>query len=84
MHLLFLFILMCGVLHEWFLYLVIGGLSFIDGFSRTTWVYLLKDKSNVFSVFHMFYKMVQTQFNAMIKIFLSDNGGEYMSGNLEA
>jgi hypothetical protein len=75
---------MCGVLHEWFLYLVIGGLSFIDGFSRTTWVYLLKDKSNVFSVFHMFYKMVQTQFNAMIKIFLSDNGGEYMSGNLDA
>jgi len=64
---------MCGVLHEWFLYLVIGGLSFIDGFSRTTWVYLLKDKSNVFSVFNMFYK-----------IFLSDNGGEYMSGNLEA
>jgi hypothetical protein len=32
--------------------------SFIDDFSRTTWVYLLKDKSNVFSVFQMFYKMV--------------------------
>jgi hypothetical protein len=42
--------------------------SFIDDFSRTTWVYLLKDKSNVFSVFQMFYKMVQTQFNATIKI----------------
>jgi hypothetical protein len=25
--------------------------SFIDDFSRTTWVYLLKDKSDVFSVF---------------------------------
>jgi len=29
MHLLFLFILMCGVLHEWFLYLVIGGLCLL-------------------------------------------------------
>jgi hypothetical protein len=27
------------------------SVSFIDDFSRTTWVYLLKDKSDVFSVF---------------------------------
>jgi hypothetical protein len=60
------------------------SVSFIDDFSRTTWVYLLKDKSDVFSVFQMFYKMVQTQFNATIKIVRSDNGGEYMSSNLEA
>jgi hypothetical protein len=53
---------MCGALPEWSLYLVIGGLSFIDDFSRTTWVYLLKDKSDVFSVFQIFYEMVQTQF----------------------
>jgi transposase InsO family protein len=58
--------------------------SFIDDFFRTTWVYLLKDKSDVFFVFEMFYKMVQTQFNATIKIFCFDNGGEYMSGNLNA
>jgi hypothetical protein len=58
--------------------------SFIDDFSRTTWVYLLKDKRDVFSVFQMFYKMVQTQFNATIKIVRSDNEGEYMSSNLEA
>jgi hypothetical protein len=35
------------------------------------------------SMFQMFYKMVHTQFNATIKIVCSDNGGEYMSGNLE-
>jgi hypothetical protein len=81
--LLFLFILMCGALHGWFLYLVISGfVSFIDDFSRTTWVYLLKDKSDVFSVFQMFHKMIQTQFNTSIKIVRSDNGGEYMSGDL--
>jgi hypothetical protein len=50
--------------------------SFIDDFFRTTWIYLLKDKSDVFSMFHMFYKMVQTQFNATIKIVRSDNEGE--------
>jgi hypothetical protein len=32
--------------------------SFIDDFSLTTWVYLLKDKSDVFSVSQMFHKMV--------------------------
>jgi len=58
--------------------------SFIDDFSQTTWVYWLKEKSDVFSVFQMFYKMVQTQFNTMIKIVHYDNGGKYMSGNLEA
>jgi transposase InsO family protein len=57
--------------------------SFIDDFSRTTWVYLLKDKSDMFSVFQMFYKMVHTQFNTTIKIVRSDNGSEYMSSNLE-
>jgi hypothetical protein len=56
--------------------------SFIEDFSRTSWVYLLKDKSDVFSVFQMFHKMVQNQFNTSIKIVRSDNGGEYMSGNL--
>jgi hypothetical protein len=52
--------------------------SFIDDFSRTTWVYLLKDKSDVFAVFQMFHKMVQTQFNTSIKIVRSDNGGKYV------
>jgi len=37
----------------------------------------------MFSVFKMFYKMVQTQFNTTIKIVCSDNGGEYMSGSLK-
>jgi len=58
MHLSFSFILMCGALHEWSLYLVNDGFSFIDDFSRTIWVYLLKDKSDVFSMFQMFHKMV--------------------------
>jgi transposase InsO family protein len=61
--------------HRWFV-------SFIDDFSRTTWVYLLKDKSEVSSVFPIFHRMIQTQFNASIKIVRSDNGGEYLSSSL--
>jgi hypothetical protein len=34
-------------------------------------------------VFQMFHKMVQTQFHTKIKIVRSNNGGEYMSDNLE-
>lgn len=56
--------------------------SFIVDFSLTTWVYLLKDKSDVFSVFHMFHKMIQTRFNTSIKIVCLDNRGEYMSIDL--
>jgi hypothetical protein len=57
--------------------------SIIDDFFRITLVYLLKDKSDVFSLFQMSYKMVQTQFNTMIKIVCSDNGCEYMYDNLK-
>jgi hypothetical protein len=56
--------------------------SFINDFSHTTWFYLLKDKSDVFSIYKIFHKMVQTHFNTIIKIVHSDNGGEYMLGDL--
>lgn len=51
--------------------------TFIDCFSRTTWVYLLKKKGEVASVFQTFHKMIQTQFGGTIRILRSDNGGEY-------
>jgi transposase InsO family protein len=56
--------------------------SFIDDFSRTTRVYLLKDKGEVSSIFQIFHRMIQTQFNASIKVVRSDNGGDYMSSSL--
>ena len=58
--------------------------TFIDDFSRTTWVYLLKEKSDVFSCFQTFHKMVLNQFNTSIKIVRSDNGGEYLYGGLQS
>ena len=44
-----------------------------------TWLYLLKRKDEVFSVFQAFHAMVQNQFSAKIRILRSDNEGEYMN-----
>jgi GAG-pre-integrase domain len=47
---------------------------FIDDFSRATWLYLLKSKSEVFQYFQEFVALVENQFSTKIKIFRSDNG----------
>jgi len=53
--------------------------TFIDYHTRTSWVYLLKEKSEVEGVFKMFHNMVKTQFQASIQVFRSDNGKEYFN-----
>jgi Integrase core domain len=54
-------------------------ITFIDDFSRTTWVYLLKGKNKVFSCFKDFLNFIENQYSAKIKIFRSDNGTEYVN-----
>jgi len=61
--------------HAHFKYFV----TFIDDYSRFTWVYFLRSKSEVFSIFKKFLAYVETQFSTCIKILRSDSGGEYMS-----
>ena len=56
--------------------------TFIDDHTRTCWVYLLKDKSEVRSVFINFYVMIQTQFHTKIQILRTDNGTEYFNHTL--
>ena len=65
--------------HEHYRYFV----TFIDDFTRFTWVYFLRSKSEVFSVFKVFLTLVETQFFAKIKILQSDSGGEYMSNEFQ-
>jgi hypothetical protein len=36
---------------------------FIDDYFRTTWLYLMKNKSEIFSHFQTFSNLVETQFN---------------------
>jgi hypothetical protein len=40
--------------------------SFVDGFCKYTWVYLIRHKSEVFQVFHIFEKLVEHTFDRKI------------------
>jgi histone deacetylase 1/2 len=51
--------------------------SFIDDFSKFTWIYLIKKKYDVFQVFHNFQALVEQQFGRKILALQSDWGGEY-------
>jgi len=54
-------------------------LTFIDDFSRKTWVYFLKEKSEVFGVFKKFKVLIENETSTKIKVVRSDRGGEYTS-----
>ncbi|KAM0877932.1 hypothetical protein ACQ4PT_035216 [Festuca glaucescens] len=51
--------------------------SFIDDFSKFTWIYLLKKRSDVYQVFLDFQQYVERQFNSKIITMQTDWGGEY-------
>jgi transposase InsO family protein len=53
--------------------------SFIDDYSRKTWIYFLKTKAEVFSKFKKFKALIENLSERKIKILRSDNGGEYTS-----
>ena len=69
---------------------IIGGQNFrffvifVDDCTRMTWVYLLKNKSEVLDKFGVFYNMVQTQFQKNIQIFRSDNSGEFVNSEMKS
>ena len=54
-------------------------LTFIDDFTRKTWVYFLKNKSEVFEKFRNFKALVENQSGLHIKVLRTDRGGEYIS-----
>ena len=49
----------------------------MDDFSRYTWIYLFKNRSELYQLYHDFTKMIETQFSKPIKVFRSDNSQEY-------
>jgi transposase InsO family protein len=53
--------------------------SFIDDYSRKTWVYFLKSKDEVFNKFKEFKALIENLSKRNIKILRSNNGGEYTS-----
>ena len=61
----------------------IGGcnyfLTFIDDYSRKTWIYFLKHKSDAFSCFQQSKALMENESGHCIKILRTDKGSEYSS-----
>ena len=59
----------------------IGGsryfVFFIDDYSRYSWIFPMKSRSEILPIYSNFAKMVETQFSKRIKTFRSDNALEY-------
>ena len=53
--------------------------TFIDDFSRCTWLFLMKSRTKLFSVFQKFFAEIRNQFHTSIIILRSDNALEYLS-----
>jgi transposase InsO family protein len=58
--------------------------TFIDCYSRVTWLFLMHSKSEVPDCFQNFHKMVETQYGKRVKILRSDNGTEYTNQSMQA
>ncbi|KAJ4961187.1 hypothetical protein NE237_021097 [Protea cynaroides] len=58
-------------------------LTLMDDYTRTTWVFLMKYKSDTFIMLSHFFSMVATQFSTTVKIIRSDNGTEFLSSSIQ-
>lgn len=54
---------------------------FVEDCTRMTWLYTMRNKGDVSTIFKSFYHMIQNQYSLPIKVLRSDSGGEYI--NLE-
>ena len=66
----------CGLMLVHF----VGGhlyyITFIDDFSRKTWIYYLKNKDESFKIIKEFKTLIENQSGKRIKVLRSKNGGE--------
>ena len=58
--------------HRWFV-------IFVDDCTRMTWLYQMKTKAKVFTIFQAIHAMVQTQLSAKIQVLRLDNGREFIN-----
>ncbi|QRV80821.1 Pol polyprotein/retrotransposon [Ceratobasidium sp. AG-Ba] len=66
----------------------VGGsryiLSFIDGFSRMAWIFVLKTKDQVFGSFKRWRAYIELSSGHRVKTLRTDGGGEYISNSIAA
>ena len=58
--------------------------TFVDDYSRTTWLYLMKNHSELFSHFHVFCAEIHTQFHVYVQNLKSNNAKEYVSEQFQS
>jgi len=54
--------------------------TFIDDYSRKSWIYFFKAKDEVFGKFKEFKALIENHSEKKIKTLRSDNGGEFTLG----
>ena len=57
-------------------------LLFVDDFSRMTWLYLLKERSEVSSVIELFINEIKNQYSTSIRVLYTDNVLKYVKNNV--
>ncbi|KAJ9558576.1 hypothetical protein OSB04_013190 [Centaurea solstitialis] len=58
--------------------------TFVDDYSRTTWLYFMKNRSEVFTHFCSLHAEIKTQFKVSIQTLRSDNAKEYLSQTFQS
>lgn len=58
--------------------------TFVDDYTRYTWTYMIRKKSEVFQKFKEWKAVTEKSIGASVKTLRSDNGGEYVSKEFEA
>ena len=57
---------------------------FVDDYTRFTWLFLLKHKNKVLSIFKHFKALVENQFSTYLNVLRTENGTEYTNSTFQA